>query len=68
MAVRAKEIANTELFSLYGFIWRCERQARRTTFARAVGEPLAGARIQIKHSQAFQPVAEEAGKPREERG
>lgn len=38
-------------FLWQGFHWRCERLARRTIFARALGEPLDGARIQIKKRQ-----------------
>lgn len=37
-------------FKLWGWRWRVERQARRTTFARAANETFRGCRLQLKKS------------------
>ena len=50
--IYAKELRPLERFQWRRWEWECERQARRTTFARAIpGSELFPARIQIKRTE-----------------
>jgi hypothetical protein len=49
--MRAGDLRPLDRFRLHGMAWECERQARRTTFARCVEPEWEGyARIQVKKS------------------
>jgi hypothetical protein len=52
-----KELLPRQRFRFHGVVWECERQARRTTFARAVSYPWDGVRIQMKRNKEVESVS-----------